>query len=72
MMIRMMRSLARYREAVTDRDPEITRDLALTFLDLLEGGGTWEVDDRGGWIQLDQIPDGEINRLHELLDAFGG
>lgn len=62
---------ARPSDEVTDAE-RLTIDLADQLLAMIDAGGTWHLDDRGPWIELDQLDADYLEGLQEMAGLVAG
>lgn len=44
--------------------------LAEALLLMMEGGGTWIIDDRVGWVEISRLPDDYLHELETLREMM--
>ena len=58
-------------DEVTDAE-RITIDLADQLLAMIDAGGTWHLDNRGAWIEIEQLANDYLEGLQEMAGLVAG
>lgn len=56
--------------AITAGDERVTVNVAEQLLLMIATGGTWTIDDRGAWIEIERLPDDYLGGLEALREAL--
>ena len=60
------------KEGAASKAEHVTVMLASNLLDMIDTGGEWTMDVRGAWVEIEEVEPGELQRLYELVEAYGG
>ena len=59
-------------DGITAGDERVTINLAEQLLAMIDAGGTWTLEDRGGWIEIDQLDAGYLEHLQTEAGLIAG